>query len=155
MKNDRFLTGILIFIGILVLVALVLFFSGGSQASYLPEDGPEAVVHNYALALANGDFSKAYAYVAEGEDRPTQAEFRRLFSSGELDFVSLRIGEPEITGDEAFVLVSVVHAGRGPFDNGYTMEDSAALVRQGGAWKIAGMPYPYWAYGWLGEKFRP
>ena len=155
MKNDRFLTWIFVFIAALVLAARVLFFTRGAEESYLAEDGPGAVVHNYALALVKGDFNRAYGYLAEGKDRPTQAEFRRAFSSGQLDYVGLRLGKVEITGEQAFVQVSVLHASRGLFDDGYSMEGSASLVLQAGDWKITGMPNPFWEYGWLGEKLRP
>ncbi len=49
MKQDRFLTGILIGIGVLVVVALALFFARQGKQTYMAGDTPEAVVFNYAL----------------------------------------------------------------------------------------------------------
>ncbi len=52
MKQDRFLMGILIFIIVLVVAALVLFFVRNEKPIYGAEDKPEGVLYNYALALA-------------------------------------------------------------------------------------------------------
>ena len=49
MKQDKFLTGILIGVGALVVLALVLFFTRQDKRDYLPEDTPEGVAHNYVL----------------------------------------------------------------------------------------------------------
>jgi len=79
MKQDRFLLGILVGIGILVVIALVLFFVRQDKQEYVMDDVPEGVVHNYALALYQGDYQKAYGYLAEREDKPTYEEFRMPF----------------------------------------------------------------------------
>ena len=59
MKQDRFLTGILVGIAVLVVVALVAFFIRKDTQSYVSDDVPEGVVHNYVLAVLNGDYEKA------------------------------------------------------------------------------------------------
>ena len=58
MKQDRFLTGILIGIGVLVVIALVVFFTRKDSQTYVSEDVPEGVVHNYVLAVLNKDYQK-------------------------------------------------------------------------------------------------
>ena len=65
MKQDRFLTGILVGIAVLVATALVVFFIRQDTQSYVAEDAPEGVVHNYVLAVLNDDYEKAYGYLAE------------------------------------------------------------------------------------------
>src|SRR3972149_4478931 len=82
MKQDRFLTGILIGIGVLILLALGLFFTRQDKREYIAEDVPEGVVHNYVLAILNKDYEKAYAYLADLEHKPTYEEFRRSFFNG-------------------------------------------------------------------------
>lgn len=152
MKKDRFLLGILIFIVVLVAAALVLFFSGGSEQVYLPEDAPEAIVHNYTLALTNGDYEKAYGYVAEGKYKPTAAEFRRFFSQFDpTQNAGLRIGATDVIDNESVVRTTVLWGSSGPFDSGYNSEESALLILQDGSWKIRQMPYPFWEYNWLND----
>ena len=79
MKQDRFLTGILVGIGLLVVVALVVFFTRKNSQTYVPDDTPEGVVHNYVLAVLDKDYEKAYGYLAELKYKPTYEEFRRAF----------------------------------------------------------------------------
>lgn len=155
MKNDRFLYGILIFIGLLVLAALVVFFTGNAAEDYRAETGPEDIVHNYALAVTLGDYARAYGYLAEGEHKPTEAEFRSQFIQYDpLQNVGLRVDQAQILEGEAIVGVSVVYGGSGPFDSGYSSEETAILEQQNGVWKIKQMPYPYWNYDWLDGTTR-
>lgn len=156
MKNDRFLVGILIFIGLLVVTALVLFATGNSQQVYLPEDNPEAIVHNYTLALSNGDYARAYGYLADKKDKPAEVDFRSFFSQYDpLQNVGLRVGSSDILQDQAVVDVTIVYGSTGPFDTGFDRPDLAILVLEGGDWKLISMPYPYWDFGWFGEVTRP
>lgn len=156
MKNDRFLLGILMFIIVLVVAALALYFTGGSEQAYLPEDTPEAIVHNYVLALTQSEYVKAYEYLATGEDHPTVAEFQRFFAQTEpIQNAGLRVGDAELIEDQAIVRLTVTWGSGGPFDSGYASEDSALLILEEGAWKIQQMPYPFWEYGWSNDLIRP
>ncbi len=150
MKQDRFLTGILVGIGILIVLALALFFTRKDTQDYRNDDAPESVVHNYALALYKGDYQKAYAYLAEDEHKPTYEEFRMPFLNHYIDpnDAGLEIGETKIEGDEAFVTVYLLYNASDPFSSGYRGEEVARLVRQNGSWKINNMPYYFWYYDW-------
>ena len=152
MKNDRFLLGIMIFIGVAVVAALALFFTGQTEPEYLPEDDPAGIVHNYVLAVTEEDYTRAYAYLAEGEDKPTAAEFRSYFNNIQMvESAGVRVGEAEILEQEAVVQVAVLYGGSGPFDSGYSNSDTAILNLQDGAWKIKQMAYPYWDFAWYQE----
>ncbi len=59
MKQDRFLTGILIGIAVLIVIALAFFFSRQNTQTYVSEDTTDGVVNNYVLALLNKDYPKA------------------------------------------------------------------------------------------------
>ncbi len=151
MKQDRFLTGILIGIGILIVAALVVFFTRQNVASYVSEATPEGIVHNYVLAVLNKDYPKAYSYLADLDNKPTLNEFRQAFAVGRLGPSNngTKIGKAEITGDDASVEVSMVYTPDDPFSSGYNNVGSAQLVRQNGAWKISSMPaYNLWDYSW-------
>jgi hypothetical protein len=159
MKQDRFLIGILIFIGLLVVTALVLFFVRQDTPTYGPEDTPDGVVHNYAVAIQNGDYEKAYGYLADLENKPGYLYFQQgvvSYTSG-TNNASLLIGTQHLSGDQAWVELTIVYAPTGPFsDGGWSNTEKATLVRQNGAWKLSYMPYPYWGGGdWYQQNMVP
>jgi len=151
MKQDRFLLGILIGIAVLVVAALVVFFTRQQDVAYRTGQAPEDVVHNYALALMNKDFEQAYSYLADLKDKPTFEEFRQAFAVGRLtpSQNGIKIGSADIAGDSASVEVIIVYTPADPFSSGSENVGPAQLVRQGGAWKLSSMPaYNLWDYGW-------
>jgi hypothetical protein len=154
MKQDRFLTGILIGIGLLVIVALTVFFTRKDSQTYITEDTPESVVHNYVVAVLNRDYEKAYGYLADLEHKPTYEEFRRSFLNGEVNPESqaIDIGEGNIAGDTATVNLVLIYNPSDPFSTGYRNSQSAALIKQNSAWKLTLMPqYNLWGYNWYQE----
>jgi hypothetical protein len=154
MKQDRFLTGILISIGVLVVVALAVFFLRRGSQTYIAEDVPEGVVHNYVLAVLNGDYEKAYGYLAELDHKPTSEQFRDAFIKGTVNPTSsaVDIGQSDINNDTAVVEVTMIYDPSDPFSTGYRDVQRAILVRQGGAWKLSSMPcYYFWDCSWYQE----
>lgn len=157
MKQDRFLTGILIGIAVLVVVALTVFFIRKDSQSYVSEDTPEGVVHNYVLAVLNGDYEKAYGYLADLEDKPTYEEFRDAFIKGMVNpnNSAVDIGESEVNKDTASVEVAMIYNPSDPFSTGYRDTQRAILVKQEGLWKLSSMPgYYFWEYSWYQEKVK-
>lgn len=151
MKQDRFLTGILIGIGVLIIAALAVFFIRKDTQTYVPDDVPEGVVHNYVVAILNKDYEKAYGYLADLDHKPTYDEFRKAFVTGALNpgNSAVDVGKSDITGDNATVEVAMVYNPSDPFSTGYRDVQNAILVRQDGQWKISSMPtYYLWEYGW-------
>jgi len=151
MKQDRFLTAILVGIALLVAAALALFFARRSAEAYQPEDTPQGVVHNYLLALSRGEYERAYGYLAEGAGKPSYVDFRRQFADGRrLDNVGVTIGEVEIRAEaQAFVTLQLVYAASDPFSGMYEDAGLAVLERQQRQWKLLQMPYPFWGYEWF------
>jgi hypothetical protein len=157
MKQDRFLTGILIGIAVLVVMALAVFFIRKDSQSYVSEGTPEGVVHNYVLAVLNGDYQKAYNYLADLEDKPTYEEFRDAFIKGIVNpnNSAVDIGEAEINNDTASVEVAMIYNPRDPFSTGYRDTQRAILVKQDGEWKLSSMPgYYFWEYSWYQGKIK-
>jgi hypothetical protein len=151
MKQDRFLTGILIGIAVLVILALAVFFTRSDTQTYISEDVPEGVVHNYVVAVLNKDYEKAYDYLADLEHKPTFEEFRDAFLKGIVnpDNSAVDIGGSEIKGDTASVEVALIYNPSDPFSTGYRDVQRAILVKQGGAWKLSSMPgYYFWEFSW-------
>ena len=155
MKQDRFLVGILIGIGLLVVAALAVFFTRNDTQTYVSEDTPEGVTHNYVVAILNKDYEKAYTYLAELDNKPTYEQFRDAFIKGMVnpDNAAVDIGGSEITGDTASVEVAIVYNPTDPFSTGYRDVQRAVLVMQGGNWKLSSMPtYYFWDYSWYTEQ---
>lgn len=151
MKQDKFLTGILIGIGVLILAALVVFFTRQDKQMYIAETTPDGVVHNYVLALLNKDYQKAYGYLADLANKPTFDAFRKSFATGSLtpSSAGVKIGKADMTGEDATVEVSMIYSASDPFSTGYNNVGSAQLVMQNGMWKISNMPaYTLWDYSW-------
>ena len=151
MRQDRFLTGILIGIAVLVVIALAVFFLRQGSQSYISEDAPEGVVHNYVLAVLNDDYEKAYGYLADLDKKPTYEQFRDAFLTGVVNpnNSAVDIGTSEITDDTASVEVALIYNPSDPFSTGYRDVQRAVLVNQGGAWKLSSMPgYYFWDYNW-------
>jgi hypothetical protein len=155
MKQDRFLTGILIGIGVLVIAALAVFFIRRDTQSYVQEDVPESVVHNYVVALLNQDYEKAYGYLADLDNKPTYDEFRNSFVTGILGNAgnsAVDVGESQVTEENATVEVAMIYNPSDPFSTGYRDVQNAILVKQGGEWKISSMPtYYLWDFNWYQE----
>jgi hypothetical protein len=154
MKQDRFLTGILIGIGVLVIAALAVFFSRRDTQSYISDEAPEGVVHNYVLAVLNSDYEKAYSYLADLDNKPEYEDFRQAFFSGYINTsnAAVDVGEAVINEDEAYVEVALIYNPSDPFSTGYRDVQRAGLVLQNGAWKLSSMPtYYFWDYNWYLE----
>jgi hypothetical protein len=154
MKQDRFLTGILVGIAALVVVALIVFFLRQNSQSYISEDAPEGVVHNYVLAVLNGDYEKAYGYLADLDNKPTYEQFRDAFVRGTVNpnNSAVDIGNSEITGDTASVEAALIYNSSDPFSPGYRDVQRAILVREADAWKLSSMPcYYFWDCSWYQE----
>ena len=155
MKQDRFLTGILIGIGLLVVIALTVFFTRGDSQTYMAEDTPEGVVHNYVVAVLKKDYEKAYNYLADLDHKPEFDGFQQAFLNGAVnpDNAGVDIGRSDITGDQASVEVTLIYNPSDPFSTGYRDTQRATLVRQNGTWKISFMPtYYFWDYSWYLES---
>jgi len=151
MKQDRFLTGILVGIAVLVVMALAVFFTRKNNQSYISENNPEGVVHNYVLAVLNKDYKKAYGYLADLENKPTYEQFRDAFLKGIINpnNSAIDVGKCEITGDTASVEVAMIYSQSDPFSTGYRDVQRAILVKQSGGWKLSSMPYYYfWDGSW-------
>ena len=152
MKNDRFLTVILVVIALLVVASLSLFFVRQDSVSYLSEDTPAGIVHNYILAIEKGEYERAYDYLAEKEFMPSFSEFEQNFLFYENN-TGYQIGESTISGNLAYVEVTIMEGSGGfLFERHYDYVESARLIKESGGWKIIQMPYSYWSWEWYEEE---
>jgi hypothetical protein len=153
MKPDRFLTGILIGIGVLIVLALALFFVQRERVDYMAEDTPAGVVHNYVRAIEQQDYERAYSYLADTETKPSYSAFRITLTQ---DFAGNRataaVEDAEVFDNEAIVGLIIVRPGYGLFAQPYQERQTVLLVRQNEAWKITRAPWPYWGWDWSPVK---
>jgi hypothetical protein len=157
MKQDKFLTGILIGIGALIVLALALFFTRQDKREYVSDATPEGVVHNYVLAILNKDYEKAYGYLADLDNKPTELQFRQSFLNGMVtpENAGVEVGKVETIGNEAYVSLTIYYSYNDPFSSRYGSPDRANLVKQNGVWKLSYMPYNFWDYSWYQEPYNP
>jgi hypothetical protein len=158
MKQDRFLTGILIGIAVLVIVALLVFFIRKDNLVYVAEDTPAGVVQNYVVALHKHDYQRAYNYLADLDGKPTLDQFQQSFLNHSVDptNAAIEIGKTETTGKSATVALIINNTPRDPFSGEYRNTDYAELISQSGNWKIKQMPYGnFWAFDWYQPKPTP
>ncbi len=154
MKQDRFLNAILIGIGILIASAVLVFFTRQQPLEYGQEDTPEGVIRNYILALQKEDFKRAYSYLKDDLEKPTQSEFQQMLinMSAEIRNTGIQMGETNQFDNDASVAITILHSNNAPFDRGWDENTSAFLVLQNEQWKISNMPYPFWGWDWYVEK---
>ncbi len=151
MKQDRFLIGILVGIGLLIVMVVGVFFMRQTSQDYIDDTTPDGVVHNFFLAIHQENYGRAIGYLADGENKPSMTEFRanllrdydRSYVAG-VQITGYEVVQNEDGNQEAVVDLLVSHAGRGPFDTGYHSNETAILVEQDGRWKIKEMPFWYW-----------
>ena len=155
MKQDRFLLILMAAVTVLVGVAIILFFLRRGGQNYGAEDSPAGIVRNYVLAIQKGDYERAYAYLADDQNRLNYESFQNdlLGLRQELGNISVQIGKTEQTGQKALVALTVIHSASSPFADVWRDNTSAILTQDAqGVWKIARMPYPIWGPGWYPVK---
>lgn len=142
MKTDRFLLTIVAGIALLVVVAFVLALTKPAP-TYLPDDTPEGVTHNYLFALQNDNYERAYAYLSPSLPHypASLEEFTDEFerhTNYNLDNSTFRVNDADLRGNRAEVPVSqTTFSNDGLFDSGeYTSSAEVELKREAGEWRI-------------------
>ncbi len=151
MKQDKFLLGILIFIGLLVVLSLALFFTR-DRPQPVADDTPEGVVYNYLLALQEKDYERAYAYLADEPGKPSRGAFEQYYRYNvDFSLLAVEVGAGRILGESAEVEVVITRLSSDPFGRSWEENGIAFLTRQDGAWKIRGLPWQFWQWDWYQE----
>ena len=142
-STDRVLLGIVL--GAVLLaggtLALILL---RPEPTYLGEDTPEGVAHNYLLALQREDYSRAFGYLSpnlSGYPRSAQQFEQDVEDSYQFQGInegSLTIANAAVRGTQATVEIrETIFYGGGLFDGGqYVNTFKVDLTRVGGEWKI-------------------
>ncbi len=149
MESERSVRYFLGAMFLLALAAVGMYFWRQQSLTYRLEDTPQAVVFNYVLAVQRGDAPMLAALMVQDEGYPTVDEIRDALFNGRVSVqgYSVRLGDVSVAGDRAWVQIEFWVTGDSPGD-GYSYEESALLVRQGGRWKVAQMPSMLWDWDW-------
>jgi hypothetical protein len=153
--QDKFLLGIIIgVVGLITITFLIIQNSG--EITYQSSNTPEAVVHDFLLALNRKDYEIAYSLIS------TQVEnYPKTIEDFEYDMQTNRWTEDSydsfsikdvISGpSEATVIVSLIEFYQGDlFNSGEsTFEDQFVLKLENSAWKIFDSSY-FFPYCWSG-----
>lgn len=162
LRSDRTLIGIVLGLLALVVVAFVVVLRQPTQA-YLGADTPEGAANDYVLALARGDYAKAYGLLADDlPRRPSNEEefvrdidedpwrFGTSTGSASLRVLGAELDAGEDGGEIATVrLERTVFTDRGLMDTGEYTESSRLRLRRSadGLWRITGgdrFVHPCW-----------
>lgn len=151
MRRDRFLFGILVGIGLLIVAALVLFFIRSANTTYVDDNTPQGVAHNYFLAIHRRDYQRAYGYIMESAQKPDFDYFQQQFvayNAGEAARTAVEIGEvqSEDNTGRATVRVFLIRPAASLFEETSRSASTVSLVLQDGQWGLQEAPYPFWVY---------
>ncbi|TFD01886.1 hypothetical protein E3T28_06375 [Cryobacterium sinapicolor] len=136
-KPDRTLIVLLSVIGALVVIALIVVFTGGEPAR-LDADTPEGVVQAYSAAVIDGDEQAAGGYLAEGAFEGCED-----FDRGPTDNMRITLVSTTERAESADVKVAIVTSyGSGPFGaDEYETQGVFDLVLVDDTWLIDDAPY--------------
>jgi hypothetical protein len=154
-STDKFLIGIAAAIILLVVVAFLVVLTR-PEPEYQSADSPEAIVHNYLLALLQADYERAHGYLSlslKGYPENAQA-----FADDVDDSYSLRSDDRDVTidtqsatirGNMATVEVLETSFSSGDlFSSGnYSLRFDMKLRQENGEWKLVDGDR-YWTSCW-------
>jgi hypothetical protein len=150
---DRWLIGIIILVAVVVVVTLVLVLTR-SEPEYLAEVAPEAVVHNYLLALQREEYDRALTYLSSTlSGLPADSrEMRRAlaYSTGVLERSAFR-ASPAVPDEGDIVRVEVnltSFEGAGLLDSRQETRHYTFWLRpEGDTWKLIDAG-GFWGWSW-------
>jgi hypothetical protein len=141
--SDKYLIGIVVGIALLVIVAFVVVLAR-PEPEYRDDDSPDAVVHNYLLALRKDDYQRAYEYLSPTLDGYPE-NLDTFIEDAEAGYnfrqdrdVALKVESAKITANTATVRVLETRAyDGGPLDSGQRDREIDMKLRQhDGSWKL-------------------
>ena len=145
-SQDKLLIGIVVGIIVLILGAFSLTLLR-PEAEYLLDDDPEGAVHNYLLALQNGDFELAHKYLSRdlpgyplSLDRFEENVDRNSYIFHEGSDNTLSVDSAEIDDDHSTVRVRETRFyTNGLFDSSQRVNVFEVRLRlEQGEWRIYG-----------------
>lgn len=155
--TDKFLIGIIAGVALLVVTTFIVVLTQ-PKLEYRTDNSPESVVHNYLLALENGDYERALGCLSPAlrhppEDAEQFAEHidrRCSWSFRDLDRdTSLVIENATVSGSNATVVViQTIFSDGGVLSSSESQDEiEMTLQLQDGEWKLVS-GNEYWCWCW-------
>ena len=141
--------GWLVPVGAAVLIVALVAVALVREPAQLDPNTPEGTVQVYLQAISDGDYEGAFAVLDpdfyEGCDAGSLANPRQEDFTARID----DSGQP-VSGDTAFVGVSMTFGDGGAFGSQWTLNQSFSVVRHDESWWITGEDvWPYFAWDCL------
>ncbi len=139
---DRFTTGIVAAIILLLIAAIGAVALGLGRAEPADPSTPHGVVLIYLREVRSGGYDAAYGLLSSSlQSKVSREEFIQAANYLNGDRQRLDVSEGSVDGDRA--LVPVIYASPGSLFDNYSYTRTAALVREGGQWRISAPTEPY------------
>lgn len=138
---NRILVVIVLFT--VILIAVAAYLSSTRETKELSSSSPEGVVQLYLTAITEKKNDLAATYFSS-DSTCNADDIDRAYVSQ--DYRVALVGT-ELTGDRAYVKVDVNFSTGGPFDSGYTENQTYRLIKNNGIWRITGIPWPLYDCG--------
>lgn len=159
--SDKFLLLLLAAIAAIVIAALVAVLRTPAPV-YQSEDTPAGVVHNYLLAVRQGDYERAHGYLSPDlVNMPSVAGFVDDIGQNPWSFdrggsTAVSVEDTQMFSDgTARVSVALTTFEGGPFDSGqYSRLFGMTLKPQGDTWRLT-YGEDYWFFCWTDEDCDP
>ena len=144
-RGERRANGILITIAVMVLalIAVSIFVSSNRNETQYSQSSPEGVVQSYLKAVIEGKHDRAASFFT-ADSECDASDIDRSYVS---ETLRVNLVSSEINGDTAYVKIDANSNSGALLDEGYTETHTYRLVREGGSWRLAGIPWPLWDCG--------
>lgn len=133
----------IVVIASLLLIALSSILTVTRDEKSFSSSTPEGVIQLYLKALIDGKNDQAASYFISNSECDA-ADIDRAYVS---ETLRVNLVTSSIEGDSAYVKIDANTGASGPFDDGYTESHTYRLSREGGNWRIEGIPWPLWDCG--------
>lgn len=125
----------------LILAAVAALLTSSREVKELSPNSPEGVVQLFLKAVIEGKSEDAADYFSA----TTTCDASDIDRSWMPETVRVNLADQEITGDRAFIEITVDISSGGPFDDYYVETHNYRLAQEDGNWRILGIPWPLYS----------
>lgn len=143
MSNQRANRVLGLVVAAISIVAVIAVLAVKETTPQLDANTPEGTVQQYLQSVTERDFDSAITYLVI-DTKCNLEDFDQAYIQESL---RVTLADTSITGNSAFVKVSIENSSGGPFAGGYTESKTFRLVNSDSGSKISGIPWPTYQCG--------
>jgi hypothetical protein len=143
MSNQRANRVLGLVVAVISIIAVIAVLAVKETTPQLDANTPEGTVQQYLQSVTERDFDSAITYLAID----TKCKLEDFDQAYIQESFRVSLADTSITGDSAFVKVSIENSSGGPFAGSYTESKIFRLVNSDSGWKISGIPWPTYQCG--------